>query len=485
MWGIPVLISRFHHIRRLAAPPGNGKVQRFGAGSPDRQEIRRLTPVRTVAIDGGPPESRPSPDNDGSTEKRPHGYCADFYWSQARSQVFRKNPGSRGDAEPHRGSEGVLRPVPADRRSRPGGRPDEGLQTVFKSVFPISDFSNTSMLEFVKYEFEPPKYDVDECRQRGMTYAAPLKVTLRLIVFDIDEETGAKSVKDIKEQDVYMGDIPLMTNNGTFIVNGTERVIVSQMHRSPGVFFDHDKGKTHSSGKLLFAARIIPYRGSWLDIEFDAKDIVLCAHRPAPQDSGDVAAARARHGRRGGAAHLLPPDRLQARQGRLARAVRCQPHARLQGGQRPGRRRHRQGGGRGRQEAHRAPGAPARREGPEGAARHRRGADRPLHRRGPGQSEDRRDLRRGRRGDHREEPQDAQRGGLQGAAAARHRPRQCRRLHPQHAQRRQEHDARGRAVRHLSRDASGRAADGRHRRGDVQLAVLRSASATTSPRSAA
>src|SRR6266699_2675356 len=155
-----------------------------------------------------------------------------------------------------------------------GGRPDEGLQAVFKSVFPISDFSNTSMLEFVRYEFEPPKYDVDECRQRGMTYAAPLKVTLRLIVFDIDEETGAKSVKDIKEQDVYMGDIPLMTANGTFVVNGTERVIVSQMHRSPGVFFDHDKGKTHSSGKLLFAARIIPYRGSWLDIEFDAKDIV-------------------------------------------------------------------------------------------------------------------------------------------------------------------------------------------------------------------
>jgi DNA-directed RNA polymerase subunit beta len=155
-----------------------------------------------------------------------------------------------------------------------GGRPNEGLQAVFKSVFPISDFSNTSMLEFVKYEFEAPKYDVDECRQRGMTYAAPLKVTLRLIVFDVDPETQAKSVKDIKEQDVYMGDIPLMTSNGTFIVNGTERVIVSQMHRSPGVFFDHDKGKTHSSGKLLFAARIIPYRGSWLDIEFDAKDIV-------------------------------------------------------------------------------------------------------------------------------------------------------------------------------------------------------------------
>src|SRR6187399_1177265 len=156
-----------------------------------------------------------------------------------------------------------------------GGRLDEGLQAVFRSVFPISDFSNTASLEFVKYEFEQPKYDVDECRQRDMTFAAPLKVTLRLIVFEVDEETGARSVKDIKEQDVYMGDMPFMTMNGTFIVNGTERVIVSQMHRSPGVFFDHDKGKTHSSGKLLFAGRIIPYRGSWLDIEFDAKDIVF------------------------------------------------------------------------------------------------------------------------------------------------------------------------------------------------------------------
>src|SRR3954452_13853595 len=155
-----------------------------------------------------------------------------------------------------------------------GGRPEEGLQAVFKSVFPITDFSNTASLEFVKYEFEQPKYDIDECRARDITFAAPLKVTLRLIVFEVDEETQAKSVKDIKEQDVYMGDMPFMTSNGTFIVNGTERVIVSQMHRSPGVFFDHDKGKSHSSGKLLFAARIIPYRGSWLDIEFDAKDIV-------------------------------------------------------------------------------------------------------------------------------------------------------------------------------------------------------------------
>ena len=155
-----------------------------------------------------------------------------------------------------------------------GGRLEEGLQAVFKSVFPIADFSGSSMLEFVSYDFEKPKYDVEECQQRGMTYAAPLKVTLRLVVFDIDEETGAKSVKDVKEQEVYMGDLPFMTDNGTFVVNGTERVIVSQMHRSPGVFFDHDKGKTHVSGKLLFAARVIPYRGSWLDFEFDAKDIL-------------------------------------------------------------------------------------------------------------------------------------------------------------------------------------------------------------------
>ncbi|EKE67301.1 MULTISPECIES: DNA-directed RNA polymerase subunit beta [Roseobacteraceae] len=157
-------------------------------------------------------------------------------------------------------------PVPLD---------GEGIKGVFQSVFPIKDFNETAVLEFVKYELEKPKYDVEECQQRDMTYAAPLKVTLRLIVFDVDEDTGAKSVKDIKEQDVFMGDMPLMTPNGTFVVNGTERVIVSQMHRSPGVFFDHDKGKTHSSGKLLFACRIIPYRGSWLDFEFDAKDIVF------------------------------------------------------------------------------------------------------------------------------------------------------------------------------------------------------------------
>ncbi|MDP3174452.1 MAG: DNA-directed RNA polymerase subunit beta, partial [Phenylobacterium sp.] len=161
------------------------------------------------------------------------------------------------------------------RETQASARRDEGVEAVFRSVFPIKDFNERAVLEYVSYEFEEPKYDVEECVQRDMTYAAPLKVKLRLIVFETDEETGARSVKDIKEQDVYMGDIPLMTEKGTFIVNGTQRVIVSQMHRSPGVFFDHDKGKTHASGKLLFAARVIPYRGSWLDFEFDAKDIVF------------------------------------------------------------------------------------------------------------------------------------------------------------------------------------------------------------------
>ncbi|MFT8634344.1 DNA-directed RNA polymerase subunit beta [Novacetimonas hansenii] len=156
----------------------------------------------------------------------------------------------------------------------PDSRTPTGLQEVFRSVFPINDFAGRGRLEFVSYELEEPKYDVEECIQRGLTFAAPLKVILRLIVWDVDEDTGSRSIRDIKEQPVYMGDMPLMTDNGTFIINGTERVIVSQMHRSPGVFFDHDKGKTHSSGKFLFAARVIPYRGSWLDFEFDSKDLI-------------------------------------------------------------------------------------------------------------------------------------------------------------------------------------------------------------------
>ncbi len=158
--------------------------------------------------------------------------------------------------------------IPADKRE------DIGIQGVFKSVFPIKDFAETSSLDFVSYNLEKPKYDVDECRARGMTFAAPIKVVIRLVVWDVNEETGVQSIRDMKEQEVYFGEIPLMTDSGTFIINGTERVIVSQLHRSPGVFFDHDKGKTHSSGKLLYSARVIPYRGSWLDFEFDHKDIL-------------------------------------------------------------------------------------------------------------------------------------------------------------------------------------------------------------------
>ncbi len=159
--------------------------------------------------------------------------------------------------------------VPAESRKY------TGLEAVFKSVFPIRDFSETASLEYVSYSLGKEKYDVEECHQRGMTFAAPMKVKVRLVVWDLNKETGARSIRDIKEQEVYFGEIPLMTENGTFIINGTERVIVSQLHRSPGVFYDHDKGKTHSSGKVLYSARVIPYRGSWLDFEFDHKDILF------------------------------------------------------------------------------------------------------------------------------------------------------------------------------------------------------------------
>jgi len=158
--------------------------------------------------------------------------------------------------------------VPAEERL------DIGLQGAFRSVFPIHDFTDTSSLEFVRYTFDKPKYDEDDCMSKGMTYEAPLRLTVRLVVFDTDVDTEVKSIRDIKEQEIYFGTLPMMTENGTFIINGTERVVVSQLHRSPGVFFDHDKGKTHSSGKLLYSARIIPLRGSWLDFEFDPKDIL-------------------------------------------------------------------------------------------------------------------------------------------------------------------------------------------------------------------
>jgi len=156
----------------------------------------------------------------------------------------------------------------------PDKRQLTGIEGIFKSVFPIRDFNKTSSLEYVSYNLETPKYDEEECRQRGMTYAAPVKVTIRLVIWDVNPDTGVQSIRDVKEQEVYFGEIPLMTENATFIINGTERVIVSQLHRSPGAFFEHDKGKTHSSGKLLYSARIIPYRGSWLDFEFDHKDLL-------------------------------------------------------------------------------------------------------------------------------------------------------------------------------------------------------------------
>jgi len=157
----------------------------------------------------------------------------------------------------------------------PEQRIDQGLQAAFKSVFPIESYNGNAALEFVSYRLGEPAFDVKECQQRGLIYSAPLRVLVRLVVFDKDDTTGSKAVRDIKEQEVYLGEIPLMTDNGTFVINGTERVIVSQLHRSPGVFFEHDFGKTHSSGKLLFSARVIPYRGSWLDYEFDPKDLLF------------------------------------------------------------------------------------------------------------------------------------------------------------------------------------------------------------------
>ena len=193
-----------------------------------------------------------------------------------------------------------------------GDRTLSGLEEVFRSVFPIKDFADRAALDFVKYELEDPKYDVEECHQRGMTYAAPLRVTLRLIVWDVDEETGSRSVRDIKEQDVYMGDMPLMTANGTFVINGTERVIVSQMHRSPGVFFDHDRGKTHSSGKYLFSARDHPLSRLVAGLRVRRQGSRLCAHRPAPQAAGDDALPGARPRSGGRSSTVLPRGRASS-----------------------------------------------------------------------------------------------------------------------------------------------------------------------------
>ncbi|MBW1890211.1 MAG: DNA-directed RNA polymerase subunit beta, partial [Deltaproteobacteria bacterium] len=156
----------------------------------------------------------------------------------------------------------------------PENRRDIGLQAVYKSVFPIKDFTGSASLEFVSYRFAEIKHSEDECVQRGMTYELPVRITVRLVVYEIDKDTGVSNIRDIKEQEIYFGTIPLMTAKGTFIINGTERVVVSQLHRSSGVFFDHDKGKSHSSGKIIYSARVIPVRGSWIDMEIDPKDIV-------------------------------------------------------------------------------------------------------------------------------------------------------------------------------------------------------------------
>ena len=314
-----------------------------------------------------------------------------------------------------------------------GGRPDEGLQAVFKSVFPIKDFSNTSDAPLRRLRIRAA-----EIRRRRVP---PARHDLRGAA---QGEAAPDRVRDRRRdrREVGQGHQGAGCLHGRHPAHDQQRHVRRERHRARDRLADAPLARRvlrSRQGQDALLGQAAVRRPHHPVSRLVARHRVrrqghrARAYRPPPQDSGDVAAARARHGRRGGAAHLLPPDRLQARQGRLARAVRCQPHARLQGGQRPGRRRQRQGGGRGRQEADRAPGAPAGREGPQGAARHRRGTGRPLHRRGPGQPEDRRDLRRGRRGDHREEPQAPQRGGLQGTAAARHRPRQCRRLHPQHA----------------------------------------------------
>ena len=232
-------------------------------------------------------------------------------------------------------------------------------------MFPIQDFAGTAQLDFVHYELEDPKYDTDECRQRGLTYAAPMRVTLRLTIFEIDPDTEAKSVIDIKEQDVYMGDMPLMTKNGTFIINGTERVIVSQMHRSPGVLFDHDRGKTHASGKYLFAARVIPYRGSLARLRVRRQGHRQRPHRPQAQAAGDGAAARARPVERGNPQPLLQHRHLRARPQRLADPVRRRAMARPEADLRRGRRRHRRSHVQGRREDHPAQGQ----QGGQGRAR--------------------------------------------------------------------------------------------------------------------
>ena len=335
-------------------------------------------------------------------------------------------------------------------------------------------FAGTSELDFVHYELEDPKYDTTECRQRGITYAAPMKVTLRLIVFEVDAETETRSVLDIKEQDVYMGDMPLMTENGTFIINGTERVIVSQMHRSPGVLFDHDRGKTHSSGKFLFAARVIPYRGSWLDFEFDAKDIVnvrIDRKRKLPVTSllyglGLDAEAILDHfyetveWQRGGDGWRVPYTAEQWRGQKPAFDI-----VDANSGEVDVPRRHQD------QPARRQQGGEGR---PQGTADPDRRDLRPLFCCRPDRRKHRPHLARGGR---RSEPPRTSRlldkAGIDHDRPARHRPCHHRAVDPQHAAGRQGRKPRDGPGGNLQGDAPRRAADEGNRRIAVRRPVLR------------
>ena len=306
-------------------------------------------------------------------------------------------------------------------RSRPEDNYVSGLEKTLRSVFPIRDFAGTAELDFVNYELEPPKFDTDECRQRGITYAAPMRVTLRLIVFEVDPDTETRSVLDIKEQDVYMGDMPLMTGNGTFIVNGTERVIVSQMHRSPGVLFDHDRGKTHASRQVSLRRPRHPLSRLVARFRVRRQGHRQRPHRPEAQAPGDDFALRAGPERRGHPQPLLQDRDLYPGRGRLEGALPAGELARPEAAIRCRQRRFGRGDLPGRHQ-----GLPARRQqGGQGRARHAadpdRGDLRPLFRVRSHQRNDRPHLYRGgRRGDARE-PRDAGRRRHRDARAARHR----------------------------------------------------------------
>ena len=358
---------------------------------------------------------------------------------------------------------------------------------MFRQVFPIKDFSESSLLEYVDYHFEEPKYDVEECQQRSMTYAAPLKVTLRLIVFDVDQETGAKSVKDIKEQDVYMGDVPFMTENGTFVVNGTERVIVSQMHRSPGVFFDHDKGKTHSSGKLLFAARVIPYRGSWLDFEFDAKDIVhvrIDRRRKLPATTLLYALGLTQEEILD---YFYRQDRLQASTRTAAGPPRWMP-AWMRNAKSTSDWKNAKTGDVVLEAGAKITVRALRKLGEDGVKNIAFAQDELIgrfSRARHGQSGNRRNLYRSRRRADRRQSGDRAGSRLPRRRSAEHRRHQCRPLYPQHPDVDKNHSREQALIDIYRVMRPGRAADAGHRRNPVRPAVLRSASAMTCPRSAA